>query len=473
MAQDKKTLEEITSLFTETTKASRLIIDKVSCISLPKVHEDIRTVHPRGGLIKLLILLKLMAIPNIHNLKILDIDKLFCFGKDVLYKLKNSSLVNWRKLLLHQSRRCMDGIKVDLNITDPWKRPCFIADDSDIPKTGKFIELIGRVFSHVTSKFPLGFKSMNLCYWSGSHLLHVDFSYHIEKGKNGDQGMKKKELRQRYSKKRKASSPGAQRVKEATQKKTSSLMAMISRAVKAGFPACYVLVDSWFFNSQLVQFVLENDLDIVSRPKWNQWKYVYKEKPYTLGELIKKLQRQRKYKNSRQLRMRTAEVRVTFQGYPVKLFFYKDKKRGSKWNALVSTDKSLGAVQAFKVYQNRWAIEVAYKEIKQHLGYGQSQSRDFDGQISDAALSLMAYNELSYQKAINDYESIGYLFAEVSQDWLKPNLIERFWSCLYELLIEISEVFNKDVQELIKLVLKSDKFFSKLLNSFANLTTET
>lgn len=42
MAQDKKTLEEITSLFTETTKARRLIIDKVSCASLPKVHEDIR-----------------------------------------------------------------------------------------------------------------------------------------------------------------------------------------------------------------------------------------------------------------------------------------------------------------------------------------------------------------------------------------------------------------------------------------------
>lgn len=100
----------------------------------------------------------------------------------------------------------MDGIQVDLYITDPWKRLCFISDDSDITKTGKFIELIDRVFSHVTSKFPLGFKSMNLCYWSGSHLLHVDFSYHIQKGKNGDQGMKKKELHQRYSKKRKASS---------------------------------------------------------------------------------------------------------------------------------------------------------------------------------------------------------------------------------------------------------------------------
>src|SRR5690625_3141671 len=223
----------------------------------------------------------------------------------------------------------------------------------------------------------------------------------------------------------------------------------------------------------MIIIFLDKYLHISSRTKWKRRKYEYKENPYTLGELNKKMQRERKYKTSRQLRMRTVEVHVTFKGYPIKIFFYKDRKRGSKWSALVSTDKSLGAVQAFKVYQNRWAIEVAYKEIKQHLGYGQAQSRDLDGQIADATLALMAYNELSHQKAINDYESIGHLFEQVSQDWLKPNLIERFWSYLYELLLEISEAFNKDIQELIKLVLKSDKFFSKLLNIFLKLTTET
>src|SRR5690625_2921670 len=101
--QDNKILDEITSLFTKSTKASGLIIDKMSGISLSKVQEDIGTVHSRGLLIKLLILLKLMSIPNIHKLKILDIDNLLPFGKDVLYKLKNSSFINWRRLILHQS----------------------------------------------------------------------------------------------------------------------------------------------------------------------------------------------------------------------------------------------------------------------------------------------------------------------------------------------------------------------------------
>src|SRR5690625_6038352 len=143
--------------------------------------------------------------------------------------------------------------------------------------------------------------------------------------------------------------------------------------------------------------------------------------------MIKKLQRERKYKTSRQLRMRTVEVHVTFKGYPIKIFFYKDIKRGSRWHAIASTDKSLGAVQVFRVYQNRWAIEVAYKEIKQHLGYGQAQSTDFDGQIADATLSLMAYNELSHNNAMNDSESIGHFFHTDSQVWLKRNLLDIFW----------------------------------------------
>lgn len=471
--QDNNFLEEIGSLFTDSAKSSRIIIDQIRQISLPKVGQDIRAVHARGSIIKLLILFKLMAIPSINKIKVLDLDKLIPFGKDVLYKVKNSPLINWRKLLLYQSFRCMQDINVDIKANDPWARPCFIIDDSDMHKTGKFIELIGRVFSHVSGKYPLGFKSMNLSYWSGKHLLHVDFSLHIEKGKKGNQGMKSTDLKRRFKKARKDSDPGYVRFREAFVKKTTSAIRMIKRAIKEGFVASYILADSWFFSSELVQFAVSNGLHLISRPKWNNWKYIYEGKSYTLGELIKKLQRQKKYKNSRQLHMKTVTVFVLFQGQPMKLFFYKDNKRGSKWNALITTDKALGAVQAFKVYQNRWSIEVSYKEIKQHLGYGKCQSRDFDAQISDAALALMAYNQLSHQKAINDYQSIGFLFAEISQDWLKPNFIERFWDRLYQLLVEIAQIVEKDINELLETVMRSDNAIAKLSKISLILTAET
>ena len=473
MMQDNNFLEEISSIFTDSVKSSRIIIDQVRQIPFPKIDQDIRTVHPRGSIIKLLILFKLMAVPTVNRLRFLDFEKMLPFGKDVLYKVKNSPLINWRRLLIGQSLRCTQGIHIDVRATDPWERPCFIIDDSDMPKTGKFIELIGRVFSHVSGKYPLGFKSMNLSYWSGQHLLHVDFSLHLEKGKTGNQGMQKKDLQRRFKKSRKRSDPGNVRFREASEKKTSSAMRMIKRAVKEGFLASYLLADSWFFSSVLVEFAIANGLHLVSRPKWNQWKYIHEGKSYTLGELIKKLQRQKKYKTSRQLHMRTATAFVVFKGVPMKIFFFKDKKRGSKWNALITTDKVLGAVQAFKVYQNRWSIEVSYKEIKQHLGYGKCQSRDFDGQISDAALTLMAYNQLSQQKAINDYQSIGYLFAEVSQDWLKPNFIQRFWDRLYILLVEIAEIVEKDILELIDIVMKSNNTLAKFSKISRILTAET
>lgn len=110
--QDNNFLEELGSLFADSLKSSRIIIDQIHQISFPKVHQDIRTIHGRGSIIKLLILLKLMAIPSIHRLKVLDLYKLIPFGKDVLYKVKNSSMINWRKLLLHQSFRCMHDINI-------------------------------------------------------------------------------------------------------------------------------------------------------------------------------------------------------------------------------------------------------------------------------------------------------------------------------------------------------------------------
>ncbi len=70
---------------------------------------------------------------------------------------------------------------VQEQMDDSTAQPCFILDDTDLPKRGKAIEFIGRIFSHVTHRYGLGFKCMNLAYWSGKHLLHLDFSLHVER----------------------------------------------------------------------------------------------------------------------------------------------------------------------------------------------------------------------------------------------------------------------------------------------------
>jgi hypothetical protein len=333
--------------------------------------------------------------------------------------------------------------------------------------------LIGKIFSHITHGYELGFKSLNLAFWSGKHLLHLDFSYHIEKGKRGDQGMKKKELKNRYSKIRDENTPGYKRYQEAIKKKTDSAISMLRRAISKGFKAQYILADSWFFNSTLAKFALQVKIHLISRPKFNNWKYLYNDKFYTIGQLVKKLRYSKSKKWSRQLRLHFITIKVEFKDVELQLFLYKEKKRGTKWQSIITTDKTLSALKAYRIYQNRWAIESGYKELKQHLGYGKSMSRDFVGQIADATHILMAYNMLSHMKAINDHESIGQLFGEISDNWIKPTIMQKFWKVISEALSTLALYLAIPVEDLFRLVLNENEFIANLQKLNYALTTET
>ena len=247
---------------------------------------------------------------------------------------------------------------------------------------------------------------------------------------------------------------------------------MMRRALATGFQAAYVLADSWFFSSRLASFALSKGIVLISRPKFNRWKYGLGGKYYTIGELVNKVRRGKK-KWNKQLRLHHISAVVNFQGLKLKIFFYKEKKRGTKWQAIITTDLKLGAIQAYKVYQNRWTIEVSYKELKQHLGFGACQSRDFDAQISDLTMSLMAYNYLSQIKALNEYQSIGALFKEVSHRWLSPNLMQRFWSQLYLAIQNMAVLIQKDFNELLGIVMSNCNFFQEWHRINMNLGAET
>src|SRR5690606_17412986 len=149
-------------------------------------------------------------------------------GKDVFYKVRNSSYFNWRQMLLKNALDSLNGIEVE-DSTQANLQPCFIIDDSDLPKRGKTMELIGKIFSHVSRQYHLGYKCLNLAFWSGKHLVHVDFSLHIENTQKGNQGMTKQDLAKRYGVKRSVKSYGHLRIKEAVIKKTDSAIKMMRR----------------------------------------------------------------------------------------------------------------------------------------------------------------------------------------------------------------------------------------------------
>ena len=105
----------------------------------------------------------------------------------------------------------LKGLDIKSDVYKPWILPCFIIDDTDIVKRGRTIEFIGKMHSHVFHKWNFGFKGLNLYYWSDKNLLHLDFTFHKELGKDGKQGLKASERKKRFSKSRVKGSYGEQR----------------------------------------------------------------------------------------------------------------------------------------------------------------------------------------------------------------------------------------------------------------------
>jgi DDE family transposase len=303
--------------------------------------------------------------------------------------------------------------------------------------------------------------------------LHLGFSLHVEFGKKKDQGLKKKELAKCFSKLRDVSSPGYKRICEAFGKKTDSSIRMMRRAIATGFKASYILADSWFFSAALAKFAISKKISLITRPKFNNWKYDYNGRMYTVGQLAQKMRYHNSKKWNKHLRLHYVSASVKFMGIPMHLFFYKADKRGTPWRAIVTTDKKLGAIQAYKIYQNRWSIEVSFKELKQLMKYGKCQSTNFDAQISDITFCLMSYNHLSQIKAINEYQSIGFLFQEISQNQISPTLMQRFWTQHYVAMQRLANLIDKNVDELLDNIVQNSSFFKEWRQISIALGAET
>lgn len=64
--------------------------------------------------------------------------------------------------------------------------------------------------------------------------------------------------------------------------------------------------------------------------------------------------------------------------------------------ALVTDDPSLSDREILIEYARRWAIEVFFKEAKQHLGLGEYQTRSLEGAVKHLHLSLIAFALLTH-----------------------------------------------------------------------------
>ena len=466
MNKDRHIISELNSFFAESnnTKAIQGIMNVMSHITLTHRQIDftkaVNCKFTASQVLELMILFPFFAIKNSLNFAGSVLGQMFACKKDMFYRFLSNEDINWRQIVYSFNRRLLGRIAMRSDSVNSKDPRCLIADDTDFPKTGRKGEFLGRIFSHIKHASILGYKGLFLLFTDGKTQTFVDFTLQGELGKKiaKPQGLTQKERDARYSKERDADSRAAKRSKEYFQSKMDNLIRMVKRAILEGIRFDYLLVDSWFTCKELVKFVRSRHIGchLLGMIKMSKTKYDTAEGAMTANAIIaRESKRKGHVKYSRHYRFYYCEVAATFAGTPVKLFFYRNGRKG-EWNALLSTNTALGAYEAYKIYSMRWAIEVSFAEAKRLLNLGKCQCRDFASQIASISLCMLQYNILGYVKRYESYETIGGVFRDVTQASVELTVTEKIWGILMEVIQTIAEAFNFDQDEMMRAIINNN-----------------
>jgi hypothetical protein len=411
--------------------------------------------YPVADILSVLLLFPFMALATINSFMFSRFKQLIAAQKDTFFRLKNNQYYHWRRLVYLFANTFKKLTKDDADASPKTPR-CLIVDDTVVPKVGRKIEFIGKVFDHVIRHWVLGFKLLVLAFWDGNSLIPLDCSYHAEKGNNKKYpfGLLKRQLQQRFTKPRHDGTAGYTRAQEVFVDKISNAIALIKRAVKHGFVPEYVLSDSWFSVERLIKTVRQLKkglIHFVGMVKMDRRRYDYQGQQLNAKELKKKLKATH-LKRAKKINAYYIEVMVNYSDIgPVKLFFTRFSKR-SKWRLMLTTKVDLTFYQAMEIYNIRWTIEVMFKECKQLLNLGDCQSNDFDAQIADVTISLLVYLMLSFHKKIYSYTTLGALFAEYCDELLEATVAEKLWQLFLTIQLTIAEIFDIDYTQLMRTI---------------------
>jgi hypothetical protein len=464
--KNKEKFSELTNFVTKNQVGDKLQ-DTIDLLIKPKTFKSFQHIKSKGYTIKdiftVLLILPFASICSVNALQKSNLKEFVTAGKDAFYDLKNNLNIDWRKLcyiFLKQSFRLIrkhgeENIK---------SLKCLIVDDTLLEKTGSKIENVSYVHDHITGDWLLGFKMLMLGFWDGKSFFGVDFSLHKESINTENKKLKKFKTNM-FNKKRERSTPGYKRKKEMNQDKIENSLLMIKRAIKQGLVPNYVLADSWFISEKFVKEIRKQKkgtIHVIGMARQDRRKYLINRKEYSSKQIIAKYKC--KAKTSRKLKMKYVALVCEYKGIPVKLFLVKQGlgNKGS-WKIMLTTDPNLSFIKLMETYHIRWSIEVYFKEAKQYLALGESQSNDLDGQIADITMVMIRSILLTLMMRFEDYETTGELFRESQKELINRTLAVRIWELFIEFLRELFELINFDYEEFLSKSLQDEKAEQKFI----------
>jgi len=231
--------------------------------------------------------------------------------------------------------------------------------------------------------------------------------------------------------------------------KISMMIKMFYLAVYRCLRIDYVLVDSWFTCDALIRAVVSRGIHLIGMYKIAKTKFLYQGKKLCYSEINSRIT---KIIRCRSLKFYYKRADVMYDGIRLTLYFSRRGKRGN-WKVFLTTDTNLNFIKLIEHYQVRWTIEVFNKEAKGLLNLGGCQSSNFDAQIADTTISMIAYILLAFRFRYEHYESKGALFRSMNAECLRMTLDRRLWGLFLETIRIIAEILNIDADDLLKRVL--------------------
>lgn len=382
---------------------------------------DAGIVKDKGySLIEMLFMMLLLVLET-HNSVFAGISKL---GKEKLKTPLNNMLnhehYNWRRMLYAVARRFAQLCPVQ-----PDKPSVLIIDDTSREKTGRKGENLSWFYDHCLHKNFMGFQVIMAVWSNGRTAIPLDFELKIGKKRV------KHASKTHYHK----GTHPEQRERMAKQKKITITTQFVKRAIQRRFKFRYLLWDSWFNCSDSFRLVFtelrQKGIDLVAMLKRDGQMYLYQGQFLTIKELYRKAGKWTKHQGT-EIKYKSLLVTVLDKATgakperqkalgQAKLCFYK-YPTAKHFKVIVSTQTELTEWEVLSIYLRRWAVEVVFKDLKQHFGYAQSKSSKYAPQIADLSIRCMFYIMFCYLQEGQPEKSKSQImlefYNEMQETWL-------------------------------------------------------
>ena len=355
-------------------------------------------------------------------------------GKDVLYDTMNREDLNWRKFHEQVAHKTVQTLKAS-------GKKAYVVDDSIKQRFGKKMPGISSHFDHTSGRYMMGQQVLTLGLSCDEGFVPLDSELFISQ-------TKAIALHEAFEDGR---SIAAKRYRTAQQcTKPEMVNAMIKRALNAGIMADYLLADAWFGTKAMIRLTQETALVPVLRMKKNNLKYRFSE--YVRGNMVnRELDLRALYKRCVRkawqpipgqkyqakvvdVELNLAESKDSEEWVKVRLLFVRGNAGDTQatagkhdWAVFLTTDTALSAADMLELYAMRWAIEVYFKEAKQHLGFLKEQSNHYAAYIASIHLTAIRFCLLVIAKQTQGEASVALMRQKLCSNSADISFAGKLW----------------------------------------------